>query len=138
MRPQVYTNPVGELEVCYTFFPTEADVPRFEEKIVHQVVSTYSLTREAEWVGRLLLLELIQPDEDGIGTSVIIKHKSPANLVNPIEFIGKLKINDSNTGFVEVEFSATQKGRLIAEGKTGQKILKKVLIDKLIASSQEG
>ncbi|QCR21363.1 thioesterase family protein [Pontibacter sp. SGAir0037] len=111
---------------------TEADFARFEDGLVHQVCSTFALAQAAEWVGRLFVLEMKEVDEEGIGTFVSIQHKAPALEGEKIAFEAKLKSLEGNE--IICQFEARVGDRLVAEGETGQKILKKEKLAKVLAS----
>ena len=49
---------------------TEADTARFDSGEVHNVYSTFALARDAEWSGRLFVLEMKEEGEEGIGTAI--------------------------------------------------------------------
>ncbi len=108
---------------------TKDDSAAFDSGTVHPVYATFALTRDAEWSGRLFVIEMKEDDEEGIGTFVEVKHLSPAFIGNVVEFtatIDELKGNEINCSFI-----ARVGKRIIAEGRTGQKILKKDKIEKL-------
>jgi predicted thioesterase len=44
------------------------ELASFESGTVHEVYSTFALARDAEWSGRLFVLEMKEEDEEGIGT----------------------------------------------------------------------
>jgi fluoroacetyl-CoA thioesterase len=105
------------------------DVAAFHGRVVHEVCSTFSLARDIEWTTRQFVLEMRESDEEGIGTFVNIAHKSPAFVGEEITFTGIVeKINGNE---LICSFVARVGDRLIAEGTTGQKILKKEKIHKL-------
>ena len=105
------------------------DVAAFHGNVVHDVCSTFSLARDIEWTTRQFVLEMRESDEEGIGTFVNIAHKSPAFVGEEITFTGIVeKINGHE---LICSFVARVGDRLIAEGTTGQKILKKEKIHKL-------
>ena len=62
----------------FTHLVTEPDIARFESGTVHEVYSTFALARDAEWSGRLFVLEMKEEHEEGIGTGITITHHSPA------------------------------------------------------------
>ncbi len=101
----------------------EADLARFEQGLVHQVFSTFALAREAEWSGRLFVLEMKDEDEEGIGTSVTVEHLSPALLGQKVEFESELVSVQGNE--VRTSYVARVGDREVARGTQGQKILKK-------------
>ena len=108
---------------------TVNDVASFESGTVHEVYATFALTRDAEWCSRLFILEMKEENEEGIGTFVNVKHVSPAFIGDKVVFeavIDELKGNEVNCSFI-----AKVEDRIIAEGRTGQKILLKGKIEKL-------
>ena len=108
------------------------DTAVFETGAVHPVYATFALTRDAEWSSRLFVLEMKEENEEGIGTFVNVKHVSPAFVGNTVLFeavIDELKGNEVNCSFI-----AKTNERIIAEGRTGQKILLKEKIEKLFDS----
>lgn len=109
-----------------------ADVAAFETGVVHPVYSTFALARDAEWSGRLFVLEMKEDGEEGIGTGITISHISPALLGQEVVFTATLK--EVNGNEVVTAYSATVGNRLIAEGTQWQKIVKKEKLEKLFAS----
>jgi len=108
------------------------DTARFESGIVHPVYSTFALARDAEWSGRLFVLEMKEEDEEGIGTGLDIRHHSPALMGQTVRFTATLAAVERNE--VVTDFKAEADGRLIATGRQWQKILKKEKLDRLFAS----
>lgn len=113
----------------YRHLVTVADAAKFASGEVHNVYSTFALTRDAEWAGRLFVLEMKEEDEEGIGTAVTVTHYSPALMGQEVLFTATLV--EVNKNEVVVDFTATVGERLISSGKTWQKILKKEKLDKL-------
>ncbi|MFT6113036.1 MAG: putative thioesterase [Bacteroidia bacterium] len=97
------------------------DAASFNGVQVHPYYSTYALARDAEWTSRLFVLDMKEAEEEGIGTFVDIKHKSPAPIGSEVRFIATLK----SVIYGEVVCTVTAKVgmRLIATIETGQKIL---------------
>lgn len=99
------------------------DFPTFKDKIIHKVCSTYTLAREIEWTTRLFVIDMLEEDEEGIGTMLQIDHLAPAlegeeiKIEAYVESVKGKELICSYTVFVD--------DRIIAKGKTGQKILKK-------------
>ncbi|EJF10650.1 MULTISPECIES: thioesterase family protein [Pontibacter] len=110
---------------------TEADFARFDDGLVHAVCSTFSLAQAAEWAGRLFVLEMKGEDEEGIGTFLTINHKSPAFEGEVIEIVAHLRSQEGNN--VICSFEARVGDRLVADGETGQKILKKEKLARVLA-----
>lgn len=113
-----------------------SDVAQFDSETVHQVCSTFSLAQAAEWSSRLFVLEMKDVDEEGIGTMLTIHHKSPALIGDEIEITAL--IDEFNGNELICSYIAKVNDRVIAEGKTGQKILKKERIEKLFHNLKNG
>jgi fluoroacetyl-CoA thioesterase len=111
------------------FRVTETDVAAFEGKVVHAVCSTFTLAREIEWSTRQFVLEMRDDDEEGIGTSLSVEHRSPAFVGEEIIFTAR--IAELNGHELICTYEATVGERIIAVGKTGQKILKREKIAKI-------
>lgn len=100
---------------------------------MHAVCSTFRLARAAEWVGRLFVLELKEPSEEGVGTFVYLDHHAPA-------FVGEDVLMEATLdevtpgGAVACSFAARVGARLVASGRTGQRILPIDKVAKIFAS----
>lgn len=110
----------------------EADTAEFFSGMVHPVYSTFSIARDAEWSGRLFVLELRDEDEEGIGTSITVLHHSPAFPGEEIIFTSTLKSIHRNE--IITSYEAKTGGRLIASGEQGQKIFKREKINRLFST----
>jgi len=113
----------------YRHTVVDADAARFESGEVHNVYSTFAIARDAEWAGRLFVLEMKETGEEGIGTGITVTHHAPALMGQEVIFIAIL--TEVNKNEVIVDYTAHVGDRLIATGKTWQKILKKERLDKL-------
>jgi fluoroacetyl-CoA thioesterase len=111
---------------------SDADTARFDSGEVHSVYSTFALAREAEWSGRLFVLEMKEEGEEGIGTGITVKHLSPALIGQEVEFTAVLI--DINKNEIVTDYTARVGERVIAEGRQWQKILKKERLDALFNS----
>ncbi len=105
------------------------DVAAFHGTTVHPVCSTFVLAREIEWTTRLFVLDMKEADEEGIGTYLTIEHSSPAFVGEEICFTAS--IYEINGHELICHYEARVGERLIASGKTGQKILKKDKLESL-------
>ncbi len=113
---------IGDIKV-YTRKVSAADIAAFESGMVHAVYATFAIARDAEWAGRLFVLDIKDDDEEGIGTFVDVKHHSPAMVGDTVTFTATLTELYKNV--VNCSFTAHVGERLIADGHTGQKILKR-------------
>ena len=105
------------------------DIAAFEARMVHPFYATFALCRDAEWVGRLFVLDMKDEDEEGIGTFVHVEHRSPAYVGERVRFTASLIKVAGNS--ILTHFRAEVGDRLIAEGSTGQKIIKKAKLEAL-------
>lgn len=108
---------------------TEDDFASFQSGVVHPVCSTFTLGREMEWSSRLFVLEMIEDDEEGIGTLLEIAHIGPAFEGEELVITATFENLSGNELICQITVSAG--GRAVATGRTGQKILKKDKINQI-------
>lgn len=101
----------------------EADLAAFHGEVLHPVYSTFALARDFEWSSRLFFLEMKDEDEEGVGTFLSIEHKSPAKVGEEVTLTATIESVKSNELICTIE--AVCGNRVIATGKTGQKMFKK-------------
>ena len=89
--------------------------------LVHSVLSTFALGRELEWAARLFVLEMKDPDEEGIGTELAIHHHAPAFVGETLTVTATFDALDGANLRCSVE--ARVGPRLVATGHTGQRIV---------------
>ncbi len=116
----------------HTFVVKDTDIAIFEEGLVHSVCSTFALAREVEWSSRLFVLEMKEKDEEGIGTMLAIDHKSPAMIGDEVVVMASIASIIRNEVVCDIEVRVGS--RLVAVGRTGQKILKKDKIKQMFES----
>lgn len=116
-------------EKTYRHIVLADEVAAFHGETVHRVCATFILARDVEWTTRQFVLAMCDHDEEGVGTFLSIDHKSPAFVGEEIIFTAW--IDEINGNELICSYKAAVHGRLVAEGKTGQKILKKEKIKKL-------
>ena len=121
----------GDIKI-YKYTVVSQDTAVFDSGEVHPVYATFALGRDAEWACRLFVLEMKEPDEEGIGTFLRVNHHAPALVGSEVIFEAKLKSVEKNE--IICSFEARVKDRLIASGETGQKILKKSRLEQLFNS----
>ncbi len=119
----------GDFKVHH-YIVKEDDVARFQGEVVHPVCSTYALAREMEWAGRLFVLEMREETEEGIGTMVEINHLGPAFPGDELVFKSSVEAIKGNELYCAIDVH-TLAGKLVAKGRTGQKILPKKVIQEI-------
>ncbi|RAI99407.1 putative thioesterase [Chitinophaga skermanii] len=105
------------------------DCATFDSGAVHPVYATFALSRDAEWCCRLFVLDEKDENEEGIGTMLTVEHRSPALEGTTVDFVAT--ILEINRHEIICSYEARVGERLIAQGKTGQKILLKEKLEKL-------
>lgn len=104
------------------------DFAVFHGKIVHEVYSTFAITRDAEWSSRLFALDMKEEFEEGIGTFVNIAHLAPAFEHEKVLFTATIERLNGNEIICDIEVRTDK--RLVAKAKTGQKIIAKQKLHK--------
>ncbi len=113
-----------------------ADLAIFATGMVHPVCATFALAREMEWASRLFVLEMLDNDEEGIGTQLQIDHISPALAGEELCLEAKV---ESLTGHELICTITVQVAdRLIARGLTDQKSLPKEKSAGLLSEIKNG
>lgn len=130
------TNPfhAGDTKT-FTRVVREEDIAQFDSGTVHPVYATFALARDAEWSGRLFVLEMKGDDEEGIGTRLDIVHVSPAFVGQTVRFVACFE-EITPKGEILNSFEAFVGDRLIARGLQGQRILPKAKIETLFSGLQ--
>lgn len=118
--------------VSLHFVVGDLDLAAFNGERVHPFYSTFALGRDAEWTCRQFVLNMKEDDEEGIGSFLNIRHKSPALLGEHVTITAQITALEGNR--IDCSFRVEINERLIAEGEQGQRILKKTKIDQLIQS----
>lgn len=113
----------------------ENDTAVFETGQVHPVYATFALGRDAEWACRQFVLEMKEAHEEGIGTFLTVDHHAPALVGSEVNFTAKVESIERNEIICSYEARVGQ--RLIASGRTGQKIIKREKLDQLFDSLKE-
>lgn len=105
------------------------DVAAFHGDVVHPVCATFTLARDIEWTTRLFMLDIIEEDEEGVGTFLTIQHQSPAFVGETL--IIEAVVNSLKKNELICDYKAIVGNRIVATGQTGQKLLKKERIEQL-------
>jgi len=116
----------------HTFQVKKSAFPEFYSGVVHEVCSTYFLAKKIEWTTRLFVLDIIENDEEGIGTMIAIDHISPALYNQTVKIVATVDSFERNE--LKCSFEASVDGRIVAKGRTGQKILKKEKLKTILSS----
>lgn len=116
----------------FTKTVTQSDLAAFQGETVHEVYATFALARDIEWATRQFVLEMKEDDEEGIGTMLTIRHEGPAFLGNNIVIESTVASQTGNE--LVCDYIVKAGDRVLATGKTGQKIMKKEKMYQIFSS----
>lgn len=124
---------IGDSKVYKTIVKKE-DFAAFHGEVLHAVCSTFALARDMEWSSRLFFIEMKEADEEGVGTHLTIDHFNPAFVGDELEITATVSALNGNELICDIVVMAGDK--LIAKGKTGQRMLKRERLNKLFATDK--
>jgi len=119
---------IGDKKV-YTKTVSDQELAAFHGEVLHAVYATFALARDFEWSSRLFFIEMKEDDEEGVGTYLEIFHRSPAFVGEEVVVTATVEKLEGNELICRIE--ARVGDRLVADGKTGQRMLKKERLYKL-------
>lgn len=105
------------------------DLAAFHGSVVHPVCATFVLARDIEWTSRQFVLRLCDDNEEAVGTMLTVNHVSPAFVGEKIDYRAKLEELKGHELICSYEAKVGE--RLVAYGKTGQKIMKRETINRI-------
>ncbi|MDX2002619.1 MAG: hypothetical protein SFW35_09305 [Chitinophagales bacterium] len=111
-----------------TVLPT--DTATFETGMVHAVYATFAIARDAEWAGRLFVLDMKEEDEEGIGTFISVRHLKPVAVGTKVTFEAVLTAIEGNR--IQNSFTAYMGNEIFATGDQEQRILKREKLEQLL------
>ncbi len=111
-----------------------ADFGPAQGGLVHAVCSTFALAREMEWAARLFVLEMKDPDEEGIGTALAIEHHAPAFAGETLTVTATFAALAGRHLRCTVEARVAQ--RLVATGHTEQQMVSRARLAARFAALQ--
>jgi fluoroacetyl-CoA thioesterase len=100
---------------------TEADVAAFAGGVVHRVYGTAAMVRDMEYAARLVLLDLLEPGEEGVGAEVWCRHLVPVPVGGTVELLATAV--DQGDRRLACQVEAWHGGRLAGEGRVVQVIV---------------
>lgn len=105
------------------------DLAAFQGSVVHPVCATFALARDIEWTSRQFVLQLCDENEEGVGTMLTVNHVSAAFMGEEVVYTAQ--VQEINGNELICAYEAKVGDRLVAYGKTGQKILKRETINRI-------
>ncbi|MGI9014327.1 MAG: thioesterase family protein [Phycisphaerales bacterium] len=110
--------------------------PAFDGVIVHRVYSTWSLAHHMEIAARKVLIDHLEPHEEGIGSHLSIDHLAPTPVGGTVRIVATAIEVDATTLICSLQAMherGADEQTLIARGKQVQRILPKETLAALIA-----
>ncbi|MBL7846091.1 MAG: hypothetical protein JNL40_01390 [Cyclobacteriaceae bacterium] len=114
----------------------QEDLAAFHGSVLHAVYATFALARDFEWSSRLFFIDMKEDDEEGVGTFLQIYHRSLAFAGEEVVITATVDKIEGNELLCHIE--ARVGDRLIADGVTGQRMLKKERLNALLKKTGHG
>ena len=121
---------VPGIQTQVTFEVTAEMCPAFDGEVVHQVCATWTIVHYMELAGRKILIEYLEPEEEGVGSHVSCDHLGPAPLGTRVRVIAT--VADVNDRELVCDVVAFRGDRMIASGKTVQKVFPRAILRQML------
>lgn len=132
MRPGFIPGIVREV----SFAVTLDMCPAFDGEVVHRVYSTWSAAHHFEIAARKVLVEFLEPHEEGIGSHLSIDHLAPCPLGRTVRVRAELiEVTRDHHPRVVCAVEAFDGERLLARGRQVQVVMNKAHLAKYIERS---
>lgn len=130
MRP----IPVGQTATFDLVVTPEMTVDFEELGPLHPVYATYWMAKHMELVGRKILLPFLDPDDEGIGFGVSVRHLAPAAPGTALCVSGEHLRTERNRIYVRCRVEDAS-GRQVGEGETIQVVLPRAELEARLAAA---
>lgn len=129
MRPGFVPGITREVQ----FVVTPDMCPAFDGVVVHRVCSTWTLAHQMEIAARKVLVDFLEPHEEGIGSHVSVEHHAPVRVGKTVRVVAELTQVAHHRVICEV--SAWDGDRLLAKGRQVQVVLPKAKLAEILERS---
>lgn len=110
--------------------------PAFDGVVVHRCYSTWSVAHHFEIAARKVLVDFLEPHEEGIGSHVSVEHLAPCALGRDVRVRAELlEITHQHHPRVVCELAAYDGDRLLARGRQVQVVMHKEHLKRYIERS---
>lgn len=107
-----------------TFVITDDMCPAFDGIVVHRCVSTWTLVHQMEIAARKVLVEFLEPHEEGIGAHVSADHLAPCGVGKTVRVRATLaEVSHARHLRVWCDVAAFHAERLLARGRQLQIVM---------------
>ena len=132
MKPGFNPGIVREVTVTVT----KDMCPTFDGVLVHPCYSTWALVHHMEIAARKVLVDFLEPNEEGIGSHVSVDHLAPCRLGKTVTVRAELlSVSDGRHPQVICAVSAFDGDRVLGRGRQVQVVMKKDELTRLIERS---
>jgi len=122
MKPGFVPGIVREMRAVVT----DDMCPAFDGVVVHRCYSTWSLVHHMEIAARKVLVEFLEPHEEGIGSHVSVDHVAPCGVGKTVRVSARLvEITADRNPRVVCTVEAFDDQRLLAQGRQVQIVMNK-------------
>ena len=126
MKPSLKVGNVAAVEATVT----RDMCPAFDEVVVHEVYSTWSMAHHMELAARKVLVDHLEPHEEGIGRRLEIEHVAPTPVGKNIRAVATATEVTAKGVICKVE--VFDGDRLVGRGLQEQRVLPKEILQKMI------
>lgn len=116
-----------------SFVVTDEMCPAFDGVVVHRCASTWSVVHQMEIAARMVLVDFLEDDEEGIGAHVSCDHLAPCRLGLSVRVRAELVEVSHRKAVCAV--TAWEGERLLARGTQVQAVMNKEHLKRLIERS---
>lgn len=117
----------------FEFVVTEDMCPAFDGVVVHPVCATWTLVYQMEIAARKVLIDFLEPHEEGIGAHVSADHKAPAPIGRTLRV--RAELVDPNPRWIVCSVTVKDGERLIAVGEQVQVVMERETLQRIIERS---
>ncbi|RME36667.1 MAG: hypothetical protein D6788_11120 [Planctomycetota bacterium] len=119
-----------------TITVTEDMCPAFDGVIVHRCYSTWSLVHHMELAARKVLVDFLEPHEEGVGAHVSVDHLAPCPVGRRVTVRAVLSevVADRHLRVI-CDVTAHEGKRLLARGRQVQVVMNKDKLKRLMERS---
>jgi predicted thioesterase len=129
MKPGFLPGVAREIHVVVT----EEMCPAFDGVVVHRCYSTWSMVHHMEIAARKVLVDFLEPHEEGIGAHVSVDHLSPCPVGRTVRVRAELtEVTADRHPRVICKVTAHDDHRLLAQGLQIQVVMNKSHLKKYL------
>ncbi len=115
---------------------TEDMCPAFDGVVVHRCYSTWSVAHHFEIAARKVLVDFLEPHEEGVGSHVSVDHLAPCALGRTVRIRAELvEVTREHHPRVVCDLTAFDSDRLLARGRQVQVVMNKEHLKRYIERS---